>query len=89
MGENRIYGPRVGRGQITGAPNASSPLKPVWALVYSLRLTWARLGFRVNSTRSGVAGALGEEVVSQRLSTEIWGPGRCTWLLNPSPAPKS
>lgn len=56
--------------------------------VFSVRLTWARLGFRVNITRSGVAGALGEEVVSQRLSTEIWGPGRCAWLLNPSPAPQ-
>lgn len=54
--------------------------------VFSVRLTWARLGFRVNITRSGVAGALGEEVVSQRLSTEIWGPGRCAWL-EPQPRP--
>lgn len=55
--------------------------------VFSVRLTWTRLEFRVIITCSRVEGGLGEDVVSQSLSTETQRPAKLSELGDLNLAP--
>lgn len=56
--------------------------------MFSVRLPWTGLEFRVNVTCSRVEGGLGEEVVSQSLSTETWRPAKWSGIRTLNPAPR-